>query len=70
MFTYRVIIPDQPWKVEQRLMATPATTPEETLAQVFYEQRFAELTEEDQQSVKKMKASFGGWIPAEADKVR
>ena len=70
VFTYRVIIPDQPWKVEQRLMATPAMTPEETLAQVFYEQRFAELTEEDQQSVKKMKASFGGWIPAEADKVR
>jgi len=69
-FTYRVIIPDQVWKAEQRLAATPAMTPEETLAQVFYEKSFVQLSEQEQQAVKKMMGCFGGWIPAETNSVQ
>ena len=69
VFTYHLIVPDQPWKIEQRLTATPPVTPEETLARVFYDKRFEELSEDKQEAVKKMKASFGGWTRDETEKV-
>jgi hypothetical protein len=65
--TYQLIVPAQPWKIEQRLTATPPMTPEDILARVFYDKQFTELTEDDQQAVKKMKGSFGGWPPEEED---
>ncbi len=42
-------------------------TTEDTLARVFYEKPFAELTDVDQAAVKKMKTGFGGWPVAEEE---
>jgi len=67
VITYHLIVPDRPWKVEQRLTAEPPMTTEDTLARVFYEKPFAELTDVDQAAVKKMKTGFGGWPVAEEE---
>ena len=67
VITYHLIVPDRPWKVEQRLTAEPPMTAEDTLASVFYEKPFAELTDVDQAAVKKMKTGFGGWPVAEEE---
>ena len=61
VITYQVLIPDEPWKVEQRLSSEPPSKPEELLARVYYAKPFAQLTDAEQKSVAAKKSGFSGW---------
>jgi hypothetical protein len=67
IFTYSFMVPDQPWKMEQRLTAVPPMEPEEILARIFHDKLPAELTENERKQVAVEKTGFGGWTPAKKE---
>jgi hypothetical protein len=61
VITYHLLVPDEPWNIEQRLTSAPPLKPQELLARVYYAKPFAELSAAEQKVVEAKKAGFAGW---------
>jgi hypothetical protein len=61
VISYNLLMPDEPWKAEQRLTSEPFMTSEDLLARVFYGKNFGDLGLEEQKALETKKAGFAGW---------
>jgi hypothetical protein len=63
------LVQEPPFKVQQKLVASPDMKPDEILAAIYFGRKFAELSAGQQETLTKKRSSFAGWTNTEPSQV-
>jgi hypothetical protein len=63
------LVQEPPFKVQQKLVASPDMKPDEILAAIYFGRKFAELSAGQQETLTKKRNSFAGWTNTEPSQV-
>jgi hypothetical protein len=60
-FTYRLLVGDKPWKIQQSLESHPPISPQDTLAILFASKPYGDLAPAQRQEIDRKLSAFAGW---------